>query len=807
MMREYFGYSELIPGLGGGLADARVLGTITLILVLGLAIVGMDWVTRVQMALVVLLAASQVNFVVGALLGPQDDLEKAKGFVGMNSEVFTANIGTDYRYFEGEHNFFTVFGVFFPGVTGIVAGANISGDLKDPGEAIPKGTLLAIFITTIAYAIYPFLMGGAVVRDASGNITQYRENSHLDVFDNPAFNRTFCPDQKCDYGSQNYFQVMELMSSWGPLIYMGSYAATLSSAIACIVGAPRVLQALAKDRIYPYIHFFAAGWGANNDPVRGYGLVFFITFACVMVAELNAVSSLLTNCFLASYSMINFSCFHASLIKSPGWRPALYYYSMYGSFVGGVLCLAVMFLIDWITAVITFAVAISLYMYVKYLEPDVNWGSSVEGQSYLFALKSTLDLSRVRENVKNFRPQIIVLSGNPCFRPPLVHFAHSITHNVSFLACANIVKGPLNQKKRAAIVERTSNWLQKHKVKAFYTLAEANNLEEGAKNLFQFTGLGNLRPNMVLLGFKSDWRDCDLEILRDYFNTIHAAFNFYLAVSILRVPNGFDHSHILEDETLPTLKESPEKEDVNVEITPSTPDDTDDVEGGTKIPNGHHEDKEHDEFEDTDEEEMLNQQKLTLDSIIYKLMRVMIGTIDVWWLYDDGGLTLLVPHIIASRHQWSKCKLRVFALANRRNELDVEHRSMISLLAKFRIDVKDVIIISDLGKIASQTSRDEFEEMISKFRRREKEPGKEDLSISDEELSLLKEKTNRHLRLRELLLENSQNSSLIVMTLPLPRQNRVSAPLYMAWLETLTKDMPPFLLIRGNQQSVLTFYS
>ncbi|KAB7503414.1 Solute carrier family 12 member 2 [Armadillidium nasatum] len=183
------------------------------------------------------------------------------------------------------------------------------------------------------------------------------------------------------------------------------------------------------------------------------------------------------------------------------------------------------------------------------------------------------------------------------------------------------------------------------------------------------------------------------------------------------------------------------------------------------------------------------------------------GTIDVWWLYDDGGLTLLVPHILATRHQWSKCKLRVFALANRRNELDVEHRSMISLLAKFRIDVKDVIIISDLGKIASQSSRDEFEEMISKFRRREKEPGKEALSISDEELSLLKEKTNRHLRLRELLMENSQNASLIVMTLPLPRQNRVSAPLYMAWLETLTKDMPPFLLIRGNQQSVLTFYS
>lgn len=71
----------------------------------------------------------------------------------------------------------------------------------------------------------------------------------------------------------------------------------------------------------------------------------------------------------------------------------------------------------------------------------------------------------------------------------------------------------------------------------------------------------------------------------------------------------------------------------------------------------------------------------------------------------------------------------------------------------------------------------------------------------------LQDKTNRHLRLREYLLENSKKSDLIVMTLPMPRKNVVSAPLYMAWLEALTRDLPPFLLVRGNHQSVLTFYS
>ena len=129
------------------------------------------------------------------------------------------------------------------------------------------------------------------------------------------------------------------MSVWGPLIYAGCFAATLSSAIASLVGAPRVLQALAKDRLYPCIEVdtwgggifsivkkasqvFAAGWGANNDPIRGYIFVFAISLICILIADLNVVSGLLSNFFVATYALINFSVFHASITKSPGWRPS-----------------------------------------------------------------------------------------------------------------------------------------------------------------------------------------------------------------------------------------------------------------------------------------------------------------------------------------------------------------------------------------------------------------------------------------------------------------------------------------------------
>ncbi|KAA0193661.1 hypothetical protein HAZT_HAZT008125 [Hyalella azteca] len=174
-------------------------------------------------------------------------------------------------------------------------------------------------------------------------------------------------------------------------------------------------------------------------------------------------------------------------------------------------------------------------------------------------------------------------------------------------------------------------------------------------------------------------------------------------------------------------------------------------------------------------------------------------------MYDDGGLTLLLPNILITRAKWSSCKLRIFALANRRDELDMEQRSMANLLHKFRIDYSDVIVIPDAMRKASDASRKEFEALIEKFKTSASNAD-DGVSITAEELASQKDKINRHIRLRELLKENSRAANLIIMTLPMPRKGHVSAALYMAWLEYISRDMPPFLFIRGNQQSVLTFY-
>lgn len=149
---------------------------------------------------------------------------------------------------------------------------------------------------------------------------------------------------------------------------------------------------------------------------------------------------------------------------------------------------------------------------------------------------------------------------------------------------------------------------------------------------------------------------------------------------------------------------------------------------------------------------------------------------------------------------------------------------MASLLAKFRIDYSDLQLISDITTKPLDTTQQYFDSVIKDFIKPDQEAEHGSLhkfpfhnssfqqiplpeTITEADLLAVQDKTNRHLRLREYLLEHSSTSDLVVMTLPMPRKNIVSAPLYMAWLECLSRDQPPFLFVRGNQSSVLTFYS
>ncbi|KAG8183992.1 hypothetical protein JTE90_001523 [Oedothorax gibbosus] len=819
-----------MPLVDQGINDIRIISCATVVFILGIAIIGTEWETKAQIILLLILLAAMADFLAGALIPPSDQ-QMARGFMGWNASVFVENLGP---HFDEKQDFFSVFAVFFPAATGILAGANISGDLKDPQTAIPKGTLLAILITTLSYILFVCVAGSTVLLDSNGSVDLVR-NGTIEQLRNCSFF-----EEGCRYGLLNDYQVMEMVSAFSPIIYAGIFAATLSSALASLVSAPKIFQALCKDQLFPGIHFFAKGNGKNNEPRRGYLLAFVVALGCCAIGDLNLIAPLISNFFLAAYCLINLSCFHATLVKAPGFRPAFRYYSQWLGFVGAVLCLLVMFVINWVTSLITFAVVTVLYLCIYHRKPDVNWGSSTQAQTYSLALNAVMKLNEVADHVKNYRPQVLVLTGHPSHRPALLDLGNTITKKLSLLICGNVItKEKLSHKRRTAMLDSGHHYLRQRDVKAFYCAVQDTALDRGVAALVQVSGMGKLRPNMILMGFKNNWATCPHNEVQEYFSVIHNALDMHMSIGILRLPEGsLDHSRhapLLELLAEQTRKEARKKKNVersaaeqgmlwnkscselsNVisvagtvessrESSPQGSPLTQRAANGSVVSTDPHGPVQSGHinlaFEMSEQVAPSLPDDVKLSATQF-LRRQRKGFIDVWWLYDDGGLTMLLPHILSTRSQWRGCKLRIFALANKKDELDREQRNMVALLNKFRIDYSDVTVIPDIVKPPEEASKKEFESLIAKW-----QSDDDPFSISDAELCALKDKTNRHIRLSELLRMHSAQSSLIVMTLPMPRRSTVSAALYMAWLEILTRDLPPFLLVRGNQTSVLTFYS
>uniref|UniRef100_A0A669DAA4 Solute carrier family 12 member 2 n=1 Tax=Oreochromis niloticus TaxID=8128 RepID=A0A669DAA4_ORENI len=785
--------------------DIRIIGTITIIILLGISVAGMEWEAKAQIFLLVVLITAIFNYFIGSFIPVKS--KEAKGFMGYDASIMWENIGPDFR---GE-TFFSVFAIFFPAATGILAGANISGDLADPQMAIPKGTLLAILITGIVYLGVAVSTGSCILRDASGNVNDTISSQFMANCSTAAckfgYDFSTCKNEDtCRYGLHRDFQVMSLVSGFGPIITAGIFSATLSSALASLVSAPKVFQALCKDNIYPGLQMFAKGYGKNNEPLRGYILTFGIALAFILIAELNTIAPIISNFFLASYALINFSVFHASLANSPGWRPSFKYYNMWVSLAGAILCCGVMFVINWAAALLTNVIVMALYIYVSHKKPDVNWGSSTQALTYHQALTHTLHLSGVEDHVKNFRPQCLVMTGYPNSRPALLDLVHSFTKNVGLMICGHIRTGYRrpNFKELATDQARYQRWLLKNETKAFYTPVFAEDLKQGSQYLLQAAGLGRLKPNTLVLGFKNDWRDGDMMNVETYISMIHDAFDFQFGAVILRLKEGLDVSHIQgQDESLSSQEKPSGMKDVIVSIDTSKDSDADSSKPSSKATS-----LQNSPARSPTVPLNVSDQRLLEASQQFQKKQGK-GTVDVWWLFDDGGLTLLIPYLLTNKKRWKECKIRVF-IGGKINRIDHDRRAMATLLSKFRIDFSDITLHT------LNILHNSFEEMIEPYRLKEDDmeqeaaerlKNSEPWRITDNELELYRTKTHRQIRLNELLKEHSSTANLIVISLPLARKGAVSSALYMAWLEALSKDLPPILLVRGNHQSVLTFYS
>ncbi|KAG7497199.1 solute carrier family 12 member 3-like [Solea senegalensis] len=781
--------SELMQEFGVTIVDptndVRIVGVITVTALLLISFAGIKWDSKTYiLAFMFVYIVSFSNYFVGTFIPPSPE-KQAQGIFGYRSEVFISNLKPDWRGPEG--TFFQMFAIFFPSTIGILCGANICENLKDSSTAIPKGSLMAIFWTTISYLAISATAGSFVIRDASGNISDILPGNNTDVCVdlgcNLGWNFTACIEsQSCKYGLANSLKVLGQASGFSYLGTAGIFVASLSSALGFFVSAPKIFQHLCRDNLYPYIGFFAKGYGKNDKPLRAYILCYFVAMAFILIAELNTIAVLISNFFLCSYCLINFSCFHASITNSPGWRPSFHYYTKWTALFGAVSSVVLMFLFTWWAALTTACVIFFLFGYVNYNKPKVNWGSSVQASIYNMALSYSVSLSDVEDHVKNFRPQCLVMTGPPNQRPALVDFVSSFTKNMSLMICGDIIMEQDRHTRLPDATEWLVKWLNRRRVRSFYTPFSADGLRVGARQLMQASGLGKLKPNTLVLGFKTNWRESSPESIEDYTNTIYDTFDSSHCLCVLRMMDGLDISDPFDFE----VNHGFEPDSIVTDDKHQLPESVD------NIPTQGDGDQVRTVFQNDQGKK----------------------TIDVYWVADDGGLTLLVPHLLTRRKRWRHSKVRVFILGDEHN-MEEGRNKMIALLKRFRLDFDDVIVLTDsernphaknlsrfMDNVAPFRLHDEQQEDVSIDELRQREPWK----MSDKEFEAFQLRSERKVRLNEIIRRNSQHAALVLVSLPVPQCGCPSA-LYMAWLDTLTCGLHcPAVLIRGNQQNVLTFY-
>jgi hypothetical protein len=383
---------------------------------------------------------------------------------------------TTPAYLEGE-NFWTVFAVFFPAVTGILAGVSMSGDLRDPAKSIPRGTLLAVAGGFVIYMLVPVMLAFSVSRAGL-----FAEGALRDA------------------------------SRWPALVTAGVIGATLSSAIGSLLAAPRTLQALARDRIAP--GFLERGVGATNEPVIAMGISMLLATAAIVLGNLNAVAEVLTMFFLTTYGVLNVAAGMETTVGNPSFRPAIRA-PAWVSYAGGLGCFAVMVLISPLSTAIAVVAVVGSFLVLSFRAPvdgapTIRAGGVWEGYwtGRLFAISRRLEQSRSASG-KNWRPIVQVFARDVGVHGELMMTAARLSRAGGALALYAMVEpgqpsaGHDPEALEAELLDFASSLPQEN---VFANVVETTAFHEGVLVAAQAAAFAGGSYNTVMLGLPRETR-------------------------------------------------------------------------------------------------------------------------------------------------------------------------------------------------------------------------------------------------------------------------------------------------------------
>ncbi|KAG9281937.1 solute carrier family 12 member 9 [Astyanax mexicanus] len=393
-------------------------------------------------------------------------------YTGFNSSTLANNLAPGYSLDYSTNrvmSFSTVFAVMFTSCTGIMAGANMSGELKNPSVAIPKGTIIAVLYTFTVYVLLFLLTSSTCDRLLLIN----------------------------DYG------VFQRINVWPPFVIVGVYCASLSAAMCSLIGASRILHALAIDQLFGLPLAPAAITSQSGNPWVAVIFTWALVQCTVFAGQLNVIAGLVTVFYLLAYAAVDLACLALEWASAPNFRPTFQLFSWHTCLLGMLSCLVMMFVINPVYSSASIVLLLLLLLFLHYRSPTSSWGYISQALIFHQVRKYLLMLDSRKDHVKFWRLQVLLMVANPRSSCQLISFVNQLKKGGLFVL-GHVQLGDLDMLPADPVQQQYNFWLSlvdKLGVKAFVDLTLSLSVRQGTQHLLRITGLGGMKPNTLVLGF------------------------------------------------------------------------------------------------------------------------------------------------------------------------------------------------------------------------------------------------------------------------------------------------------------------
>ncbi|XP_067626916.1 solute carrier family 12 member 4 isoform X4 [Eurosta solidaginis] len=711
-------------------------------------------------------------------------------------------------------SFTLLIGIFFPSVTGIMAGSNRSGDLADAQKSIPIGTICAILTTSSVYLSTVLLFAGTVdnllLRDKFGQ----------------------------SIGGKLVVANIAWPNQW--VILVGSFLSTLGAGLQSLTGAPRLLQAIAKDEIIPFLSPFAVS-SKRGEPTRALLLTVIICQCGILLGNVDLLAPLLSMFFLMCYGFVNLACAVQTLLRTPNWRPRFKFYHWGLSLLGLTLCISIMFMTSWYFALIAMGMAIVIYKYIEYRGAEKEWGDGIRGMALTAARYSLLRLEEGPPHTKNWRPQILVLSKfNDNFMPKyrkIFAFATQLKAGKGLTICVSVIQGDHHKITNRAVDAKAAlrKLMDDEKVKGFCDVLVSRDIGEGLSSVIQTIGLGGMKPNTVIIGWPYSWRQEGKQSWKTFIQTVRTVAACHMALLVPKGINFFPESNhkiggnidiwwIVHDGGLLMLLPFLLKQHRtwrNCKLRIFTVAQMEDnsiqmkkdlktflyhlrIEADVEVVEMMNSDISAYTYERTLMMEQRNQMLRELRLNKKENSKIVQTLVDFKEATGDDKLPL-VQIIVDHHHDVTKTSSKV-RFADPTNNVEEKHENDSDGDEKAKSKESDIDGLTT--KFENGSTLNALEKGQSEDEKPEKKSGgNANKTLKPDEINVRRMHTA--VKLNEVIVNKSQDAQLVIMNLPgPPRDSKIDRESnYMEFLEVLTEGLEKVLMVRGGGREVITIYS